>query len=637
MECAYCGKKIGVLRKLKHAEFCSVVHQKAYMKKQEALALDFLMENKKRPTHKVSQVPPVETALAVPEPPKSQPLPSAAEFAVERAAPARLEASVERIAQPRNLQPQPVLPAARGLSPARLSGFGGLTAAADSSPAQGHAAGRGELPFATERPHIPDASIAPLWIAPASQAPAERPQAGFARLVPRWAPRQAGEVLTAAVFRPMMATCMGGEALAPHAPSLGPGRAVPCSLEMSRGLASHLGNTGAIWNRARMPTFELRAPLALGKNGISCSQETALSRPRSKPAPPAAVQSAAGRSMGVANPELRPAMSLAAGSCSLACAEPAAIATPRVMPAKTSTAIATAPLVWRRQIRLGPHHRLGPIRPNFEVPATEEPRHEDPIRGLDPVTRVPWAVRLTHVSQAMPGWSRRLAVLVLVAVAAWAGSGGLRHSVALQSAEEEMWARISRRAAVEIQDDFRSGLSQWRGGPEWATSWSYDGTGFARPGRLALLSSSLPLGDYRLEFTAQIERKAVAWVFRAADRNNYYATKLVESTRGAATAFLIVRYAVIDGRERFKAELPLPVTPSARTLLRVRQEIRGAQFTTYLDGVIIDTWTDSSLVGGGVGFFADAGESAYIRSIHVAQNDDFMGRLCSYLASAHGG
>jgi hypothetical protein len=53
--------------------------------------------------------------------------------------------------------------------------------------------------------------------------------------------------------------------------------------------------------------------------------------------------------------------------------------------------------------------------------------------------------------------------------------------------------------------------------------------------------------------------------------------------------------------------------------------------------VIIDTWTDSSLVGGGVGFFADAGESAYIRSIHVAQNDDFMGRLCFYLASAHGG
>ena len=199
-----------------------------------------------------------------------------------------------------------------------------------------------------------------------------------------------------------------------------------------------------------------------------------------------------------------------------------------------------------------------------------------------------------------------------------------------------MWARISRRAAIEIQDDFRSGLSQWTGGPDWAKSWSYDGTGFARPGRLALLSSSLPLDNYRLEFTAQIERKAVAWVFRAADRNNYYATKLVEWKRGAAPAFFIVRYAVIEGRERFKAELPLPTTPSARTLLHVRQEIRGSQFTTYLDGGIVDTWSDSSLTVGGVGFFADPGESAYIRSIEVAQNDDTMGRLCSYLLSLQG-
>jgi hypothetical protein len=32
----------------------------------------------------------------------------------------------------------------------------------------------------------------------------------------------------------------------------------------------------------------------------------------------------------------------------------------------------------------------------------------------------------------------------------------------------------------------------------------------------------------------------------------------------------------------------------------------------------------------------DAGESAYIRSIDVAQNDDALGRLCSYLTLVHG-
>jgi len=74
MECAYCGKKIGMLRSLQHAEFCSAAHQKAYLKKQEALALDFLMQNKPHHTHEVPQAPPVEPA----PPPAPRPLPPAA-------------------------------------------------------------------------------------------------------------------------------------------------------------------------------------------------------------------------------------------------------------------------------------------------------------------------------------------------------------------------------------------------------------------------------------------------------------------------------------------------------------------------------------------------------------------------------
>ena len=340
--------------------------------------------------------------------------------------------------------------------------------------------------------------------------------------------------------------------------------------------------------------------------------------------------------MAVAGPEMRPAVDLAGGRRSLARAEAAAIARPRAAPAAKSTAAAIAPLTWRSQVRFGPYTRVAAIRPNFDAPSLGEPGGEDPIRSLEPIVHVRWAARLARASHAMPGWSRRLAVLMLLAAMAWVGASRIRHSQAAHRSQDEFWARIGQRAAIEIQDDFRSGLSQWTGAPDWARSWSYDGTGFARPGRLALLSGSLPLDDYRLEFTAQIERKAVAWVFRAADRNNYYATKLVESKRGVAPVFSIVRYAVIEGRERLKAELPLPVTPSARTLLHVRQEIRGAQFTTYLDGGIVDTWSDASLARGGVGFFADPGEAAYIRSIAVAQNDDTIGRLCSYLASLRG-
>src|SRR5579863_5800300 len=216
MECVYCGQKIAVLRKLQHAEFCSAAHQKAYLKKQEALALDFLMQNKKRSPSKVPQVPPVETAPSVPSPPQPQPLPAAADFVAERAAPARIETSLERIARPRILPLQPILPAARGLissvaesvakrpAPARLeasvkrdaqprsflpqpalpaarglsspavhfAGFAGLTAAADVSLACAPAAGRTEFPFTGEPPRIRETSIGPLWIAPERQAPA---------------------------------------------------------------------------------------------------------------------------------------------------------------------------------------------------------------------------------------------------------------------------------------------------------------------------------------------------------------------------------------------------------------------------------------------------------------------------------
>jgi hypothetical protein len=635
MECAYCGKKIGVLRKLQHAEFCSDAHEKAYKKKQEALALDFLMQNKQR---RAPEVPPVETPLAATPPVESRPLPPVAGFVAEHAAPARLDASLERIAQPRRGPHDPVLPAFTGLgsSALRVSGFVVLTAAADFSPVRTPATGRGEFPFASDRPRIRSASIGPQWIAAKRQAPAERTHAGFAGLAPKWTPPEPGEVRGATVIRSTFTPSMAGAALTPRSPALGPAVAVRCSIETNRRPAPPMASTGIALNRACKPMFEPRAPLTLLKSGIACSEQVAVPEPRSKPAPPAAVRSAAGRPMLLASPELRSAVNLGARRRSPACAGPAAIASPRNAPATTPAAIATAPFAWKYQIRLGPYRRVGAIRPNFEAPAAEDPRCEDPIRRLEPVVRVRWAARLANVSHRMPAWSRRLAVLALIAVMVWVGAARVRHSAAAKSAQDEMWARISRRAAVGIQDDFRSGLSQWTGGPDWAKSWSYDGTGFARPGRLALLSGSLPLSDYRLDFAVQIERKAVCWVFRAADRNNYYATKLVESKRGAASIFSIVRYAVIDGRERFKAELPLPVTASARTMLHVRQEIRGAQFTTYLDGAIIDTWSDSSLTAGGVGFFADAGESAYIRSIDVAQNDDTLGRLCSYLTLVHG-
>ena len=282
-------------------------------------------------------------------------------------------------------------------------------------------------------------------------------------------------------------------------------------------------------------------------------------------------------------------------------------------------------LVWKIQVRMRRHARVIPLRPRFEEPLILSPK--DSVR---PEPANPWKKLVIYWS-AVPPRRRHLAALLVLAVLALAGFRCLKSSGSVQKANHELMARIRDRAAIDIQDDFRAGLSQWTGPPGWANSWTYDATGFARPGRLALLAGSAPLADYRLEFLAEIDKKAVAWVFRAADTRNYYACKLLESKRGTGAVFSIVRYAMVGGRERLRIQLPLPVTATAKTMFRVRQEIRGHQFTTYLDGRVIDTWSDASLPSGGFGFFADPGETAYIRWVDVAYQDDTLGRICAYL------
>src|SRR5690242_19673637 len=112
---------------------------------------------------------------------------------------------------------------------------------------------------------------------------------------------------------------------------------------------------------------------------------------------------------------------------------------------------------------------------------------------------------------------------------------------------------MAERAAVEVLDDFKSGLFRWEGGPKWADSWTYDESGGVKPGALALLKPTLQLTEYTLEFIAQIESSGLGFAARAADINNYYAIKLVTARPGPVPAIDIVRYAVIGGQEQERA------------------------------------------------------------------------------------
>lgn len=191
---------------------------------------------------------------------------------------------------------------------------------------------------------------------------------------------------------------------------------------------------------------------------------------------------------------------------------------------------------------------------------------------------------------------------------------------------------IMRRAGVRLFDDFRGGLGAWQGNDGWAKTWRYGDATFVQPGNLALLSSSLGLRDYTLTFLGQIERRSLNWVFRAKDLNNYYAMRIAVTRTGPLPDAVLVRTVVLDGREREVKTLPIPFPVQADTLYLVRMEVRGQDFTTYIQDQIVDHFTDSRLKSGGVGFYSPRGDRALLRWVEVSHQYDYLGRLCALLS-----
>jgi hypothetical protein len=266
-----------------------------------------------------------------------------------------------------------------------------------------------------------------------------------------------------------------------------------------------------------------------------------------------------------------------------------------------------------------------------------------------------WAVvgRLRRTAPAGLRWAA--AVAAVVAGLSWYTSsvGHTERRVAGSAPEERIlaappqaassplfltarWDAVRRsivdRAAIELSDDFRSGLSGWEGKGDWSRSWSYDKAGLARVGGLALLSSSMELADYQFEFLGQIEKKGIAWVYRAEDSDNYYVSKIVIVRPGPLPGAAIVRYAVVNGKEGPHTQLPLPMLVYNDTVFRVRMVLQGSGFTTFIQGQVVDFWSDERFQHGGIGFFNSKGEQSLLRWVIVSHQYDALGRLCAFLA-----
>jgi hypothetical protein len=200
-----------------------------------------------------------------------------------------------------------------------------------------------------------------------------------------------------------------------------------------------------------------------------------------------------------------------------------------------------------------------------------------------------------------------------------------RNNPMLSQAEEFFKSFLPANGPIKLHEDFRTGLTGWMGGRD--SDWGLD-AGLIRPGRLRVWKPSMKLSDYKLEFEGQIEKSAMSWAFRAPDLRNYYATKIQVRKAGGLSSADLVRYAVVNGVERGRQRLPMPITIRPDTLYHVQLNVRGNQFVTRVNGQVVDTWSDNRLKRGGVGFFSDRNESSTIHWVDVREErDGIFGRL----------
>jgi hypothetical protein len=191
---------------------------------------------------------------------------------------------------------------------------------------------------------------------------------------------------------------------------------------------------------------------------------------------------------------------------------------------------------------------------------------------------------------------------------------------------------VAHRAAVALNEDFRSGLDDWQTRGDLSTGWAFDENGFVKPGTLALYRPSLGLRDYDFEFLGLIDKKALSWVVRAKDFDNYYVVKLVVTKTGPLPTIGITRYAVMDGKAQASVNTVAAINARPDMLYRVTMNVHDDTFLLSMQDTVIDNWSEPRLKRGGVGFFASRGEESRLRWLNITHQYDMLGRLCAYLA-----
>ncbi len=304
----------------------------------------------------------------------------------------------------------------------------------------------------------------------------------------------------------------------------------------------------------------------------------------------------------------------------------------------TPAVAATTPLI--------PHLAIHPGK--LKVTAKKSARTARPAAAIDPSSIDLSSQRLREIWKNSPGDLKLIAMVIPMILLLTLNAAGPRlysTPVAIKATAQPMidgmlmrqWhafrKSVAERAGFEYGDDFRSGLDAWSTGSGSSLNWAYDNMGFVKPGNLAIFRPTIQAADYEVEFTGHVEQRALGFVFRASDTNNYQAVKFLISKTGPLPEMSIIRYAVINGREGPKKETPVPVSLGSDVFFDVHMSIRGNDFTLMVQDKVADFWSDGRLRTGGIGFFCGKGESARVRRVDVAHQNDTLGRFCAYIAS----
>jgi hypothetical protein len=162
-----------------------------------------------------------------------------------------------------------------------------------------------------------------------------------------------------------------------------------------------------------------------------------------------------------------------------------------------------------------------------------------------------------------------------------------------------------------------SGPSIIMGEGGWVEGWGADPTGLHAGRQITIYRPSLKLSDYRLSFQATIDAKSVGWVFRAADPENYYAMKLMTVASGLSSKVALFKYLVANGKQTQVGRVPIDLAVHPDTVFDIRVDVRGPQFTTYIQGQQVDSWTDDQLKIGGAGFLNEREERGKVKSVSI--------------------